>query len=76
MKTITVACPRCKKKFDYYSSEFRPFCCEKCRLIDLGQWLNESYTVPVQNLTLEEAEKLEQVLHEKNENSGEDDSSY
>jgi len=76
MTSMTVACPNCKKKFDYYSSEFRPFCCEKCRLIDLGQWLNESYTVPVHNLTLEEADKLEQVLHEKNENSGEDDSSY
>lgn len=74
MKVLEVICPRCKKKFNYYSSEFRPFCNEKCRLIDLGQWLNESYTVPVQNLTLEEAERLEQIIHEKNEGSSEDDS--
>lgn len=75
MKMLKVFCPRCKKEFNYYSSEFRPFCCEKCRLIDLGQWLNESYTVPVEKLTLEEAETLEQIIHEKNENSGEDNSS-
>ncbi len=75
MKILSVICPRCKKKFNYYSSEFRPFCSEKCRLIDLGQWLNGSYTVPVQKLTLEEAEALEKLINEKNENSDEDDSS-
>jgi len=74
MKTLSVTCPRCKKSFNYYSSEFRPFCCEQCRLIDLGQWLNESYTVPVEKLTMEEAEELEQIIHEKNQRSDEDDS--
>lgn len=64
-KKLQVACPTCKKTFDYYSSEFRPFCCEKCRLIDLGQWLSESYTVPVEKLSEEEQETLEQLLHEK-----------
>lgn len=74
MKQLTVDCPRCKKKFNYYSSEFRPFCSEKCRLIDLGQWLNESYTVPVQKLSQEEAEQLEQLIHEKTqEDQSEDD---
>jgi len=23
----------------------RPFCCERCRLVDLGKWLNEEYCV-------------------------------
>jgi endogenous inhibitor of DNA gyrase (YacG/DUF329 family) len=76
MKTLTVTCPRCKKKFNYYSSEFRPFCTEKCRLIDLGQWLNETYTVPAQKLNPEEIEKLEQLINEKNQNSDEDDSTH
>ena len=67
MKFIEVACPRCKKKFNYYESEFRPFCSEKCRLIDLGQWLNESYTVPVEKLTDEESETLEQLINENNQ---------
>jgi uncharacterized protein len=25
---------------------FRPFCSERCRLIDLGRWLSEDYRVP------------------------------
>jgi len=45
-KVLKVKCPNCKEKFEYYSSEFRPFCSEKCKMIDLGHWFNESYTVP------------------------------
>lgn len=70
MKKIDVTCPTCKKKFNYYDSQFRPFCSERCRLIDLGQWLTESYAVPAEKITLEEAETLEQLIHEK---SSEDD---
>jgi endogenous inhibitor of DNA gyrase (YacG/DUF329 family) len=62
MKKLEVLCPTCKKKFEYFTSEFRPFCCEKCRLIDLGQWLTESYTVPVEKLTEEEFQTLEQLV--------------
>jgi uncharacterized protein len=28
------------------SNAYRPFCSERCRLIDLGQWATESYRVP------------------------------
>jgi len=66
MKFLEVKCPNCKKKFNYYSSEFRPFCTERCRLIDLGQWLTESYAVPAEKVTEEEYQKLEDLLHEKN----------
>ena len=45
-KFLEVSCPECKKKFNYYSTTTRPFCCEVCQLVDLGLWLNESYTVP------------------------------
>jgi endogenous inhibitor of DNA gyrase (YacG/DUF329 family) len=68
MKEVTVSCPNCKTKFNYFSSEFRPFCCERCKLIDLGLWLNESYTVPVNNLTDDEALTLEHLINEKSEN--------
>lgn len=69
---LEVTCPTCKKKFNYFSSEFRPFCSEKCRLIDLGQWLTESYTVPAQKLSEEEAQTLEQLIHEKTEDNSEE----
>ncbi len=72
MKVKEVNCPNCKKRFNYFSSEFRPFCCEKCRLIDLGQWLSESYTVPVEKLTEEEIQTLEQLVHEKANEENED----
>ena len=72
MKQIEVLCPTCKKKFNYYSSSFRPFCGERCRLIDLGQWLTESYSVPVQKLTIEEQLTLEQIIDEKNSSQEEE----
>lgn len=44
-----IICPQCKKE-TVYSTEnpFRPFCCERCRLIDLGQWADEAFRVPIQ----------------------------
>ena len=58
MKELKIKCPTCSKIFNYYAGEFRPFCSEQCRLIDLGQWLTESYTVPAEDLSDEEKEKL------------------
>ena len=46
-KVMQVKCPACEKKFDYYQSEFRPFCSEHCRMIDLGHWLLEGYRIPL-----------------------------
>lgn len=68
-----VTCPTCRKKFNYHESLYRPFCSEKCRLADLGRWLTESYSVPVEKLTEDEKETLERLITEKNdeENNGE-----
>ena len=45
MKKTTV-CPICKKESRLDASNlFRPFCSERCRLIDLGEWIEENYTV-------------------------------
>lgn len=36
-------CPTCAKKNTWHSeNKFRPFCSERCKLIDLGEWANES----------------------------------
>lgn len=45
-KILRVKCPQCETIFTYYESEFRPFCCERCKMIDLGHWFKESYRVP------------------------------
>lgn len=39
-------CPRCKKLVFKEGNTFFPFCSEKCRLIDLGKWLDGGYSVP------------------------------
>lgn len=44
-KDLIVKCPTCNQSYKYYSSTFRPFCTEKCKLIDLGHWFDESYTI-------------------------------
>lgn len=39
----TVNCPNCGKKVIWkIQSQWRPFCCERCKLIDLGDWASES----------------------------------
>jgi len=44
-----VRCPQCGGDAVYApENPFRPFCSERCRLIDLGAWANESYRVPVE----------------------------
>jgi uncharacterized protein len=40
-------CPTCKREFQTSESTALPFCSERCRLIDLGRWLDEDYTLPV-----------------------------
>ncbi|MCG8377897.1 MAG: DNA gyrase inhibitor YacG [Proteobacteria bacterium] len=46
MNKKTVKCPICEKQTVLGpSNAYRPFCSERCRLIDLGQWFEESYTV-------------------------------
>jgi uncharacterized protein len=42
-----VICPICEKESDIsISNPYRPFCSERCRLIDLGQWIEGAYTIP------------------------------
>ena len=53
-KKLEVKCPGCSKKFNYYDGEFRPFCSERCKMVDLGQWFNESYTVATRDPLSEE----------------------
>ena len=41
-----VKCPTCDKDVQWSKeSKFRPFCCERCKLIDLGDWANETNTI-------------------------------
>jgi len=40
-------CPACKKRMQWSTSnKSRPFCSERCRLIDFGAWANEEHRIP------------------------------
>lgn len=47
----TVACPTCGKEVVWNeASKWRPFCSERCKLIDLGDWADESHRIPGEEL--------------------------
>jgi uncharacterized protein len=47
MSEITVKCPTCQTTVVWGpQSAFRPFCSDRCRLIDLGEWASESRRIP------------------------------
>lgn len=46
----TVNCPTCGKPVIWNEkSPFRPFCCKRCQLIDLGEWAAEEKRIPSQS---------------------------
>ncbi len=40
---MTVKCPRCGTEVEFEGNPYRPFCSERCKLIDLGKWIEGSY---------------------------------
>jgi hypothetical protein len=49
-KAKIVNCPTCGKPVEWRSDNTcRPFCSERCKLIDLGEWADEKYRVPAQD---------------------------
>jgi endogenous inhibitor of DNA gyrase (YacG/DUF329 family) len=40
-----IKCPICKKEVEPGAPDF-PFCSERCRIIDLGNWASEEYKIP------------------------------
>lgn len=42
-----VKCPTCGARVKWTAgNEYRPFCSERCRLIDLGAWVSEQHRIP------------------------------
>lgn len=43
---LEVNCPTCKTIVKWEAAAtFKPFCSERCRLIDLGEWASESHKI-------------------------------
>ena len=43
---LTVKCPNCQKEAPWENNPHRPFCSNRCQLIDLGAWSEERYRIP------------------------------
>ena len=42
-----VLCPTCSSRVKWTpANPFRPFCSERCRMIDLGAWATEAHRIP------------------------------
>ena len=54
-------CPICRKPTTWKDNPNRPFCSERCRIIDLAKWSAEEYkvSVPLKDIS-EETEQREQ----------------
>jgi len=37
---------------EFSGNEFRPFCSERCKLLDFGAWADEEYNIPTENQSL------------------------
>ena len=42
---MKIACPTCKKATTWEENPWRPFCSERCKLLDLGKWASEEYKI-------------------------------
>lgn len=43
---MNVSCPTCRQITPWEDNPHRPFCSERCKLLDLGRWLREEYRIP------------------------------
>jgi endogenous inhibitor of DNA gyrase (YacG/DUF329 family) len=57
----TFSCPTCQKPVEWNAdARWRPFCSERCRLIDLGAWMSEQHAIPGEEAQPDEAGAIAQ----------------
>ncbi len=62
-----VKCPQCGKETEYTGNEFRPFCSERCKLLDFGDWADEKFAIPSETaaLTEDDVDAIEKASEER-----------
>lgn len=49
-KTLFGACPQCGERAELLpDNHWRPFCSQRCKLLDLGEWFSGGYAVPAED---------------------------
>lgn len=59
---MILKCPHCDAERESEGNAYRPFCSERCKLLDLGSWISETYRI--QQKTEDEDEDGD-AFHEK-----------
>jgi endogenous inhibitor of DNA gyrase (YacG/DUF329 family) len=55
-----IVCPTCQKQGSWkQDNPFRPFCSARCKLIDLGEWADESRKIPSDTINPENLDSNE-----------------
>jgi uncharacterized protein len=56
----TVQCPTCERPVEWSDkSPWRPFCSERCKLMDLGAWAAQRHSIPGETIETQEKPKTE-----------------
>jgi len=54
-KPLIVKCPTCQRPVPWTAEQpYKPFCSERCRLIDLGEWVMEEKRIAGEPLSQDE----------------------
>jgi endogenous inhibitor of DNA gyrase (YacG/DUF329 family) len=62
---MQVKCPRCGKLANWEGNQWKPFCSERCKLIDLGAWAGEEYRIPEEPISEENQKHIDGGNEEK-----------
>ena len=57
---MKIICPICKDTTTWEENPWRPFCSERCKLIDLGKWVSDEYKIPIKS-----EEEIEGIAEEE-----------
>ena len=60
-----VKCPTCRKETEWEDNPHRPFCSERCRLIDLGSWAQERYRIPGDEVDFEPSDNEDEETRKR-----------
>jgi len=65
---IQARCPICSRTFEIAAlgdlPSF-PFCSDRCRLIDLGRWIDGKYAVPVAKSSDDETQPVQDAIDDE-----------
>ncbi|MGH7275029.1 MAG: DNA gyrase inhibitor YacG [Nitrospiria bacterium] len=58
---MKLMCPICHNEVVWGENPYRPFCSERCKLIDLGEWASEGYRMEGDSVPSEADQKEERA---------------